>query len=494
MSHPNDAIQRWEDEGGAPTTRSEASESDNSMSSSTNTGSNEDATGLPVGRLDWLTASFSRFVRIHALAAATLLLAAVVSLAITNSPWSESFRSFWRTSLGVTVRSASFERPLHSWITDGLMTLFFFVVALELKREIVRGELRNLRFAALSLSGAIGGMLLPAGLFLLLAGDARRGWGTVTATDTAFAVGCLAVLGSRIPSSLRLFILSLAIFDDIGAILVIAIGYGHGVNWTAFGWIGIGLLATTGIARLGVRSIPVYFALGVAIWYFWDASGVHPTLTGVALGLMTPTNRWVTPPRLRAILSRALTQSDAATDATLQAQRDGFRHAHTAVRESRSPVEQLEWMLHPWVAFAVLPLFALANAGVAIRDVNISSPLILSTGVALVLGKPVGVFAMSWLAVRVGLARQPTGLTWPVLAAGGMLTGIGFTMSLFIAELAYTPDVLNDARFGILLASVVSAVVGTTLLYVLSRPTGLADATAQQSLRSAPPDLTLRES
>lgn len=392
-----------------------------------------------------------------------------MSLAIINSPWSESFRSFWGTSVGVTIGATGFERPLRGWITDGLMTLFFFVVALELKRELVRGELRNLRFAALSLSGALGGMLVPAGLFLLFAGDASRGWGTVTATDTAFAIGCLAVLGSRVPSSLRLFILSLAIFDDIGAILVIAIGYGHGVNWSAFGWIGLGLLVTAAIARLGIRSIPVYFALGLVIWYFWDASGVHPTLTGVALGLMTPTNRWVAPPRLRAIFSRALAQSGAETDATPRAQREGFRRAHAAVRESRSPVEQLEWALHPWVAFAVLPLFALANAGVVIGDVNMTSPIILSTGVALVIGKPVGVFVLSWLAIRVGVASRPAGMTWPMLAAGGMLTGIGFTMSLFIAELAYTPDVLNDARFGILLASAVSAGAGTLALFLLTR-------------------------
>ncbi|MAY74875.1 MAG: Na+/H+ antiporter NhaA [Phycisphaerae bacterium] len=433
---------------------------------------------LPFGRLDWVTAPFARFFRIHAIAAAVLLLAAVIALAFTNSVWSAWYQSLWNTSAGFVFGSADFTRPLRGWITDGLMTLFFFVVALELKRELVQGELRNVRFAMLSLFGALGGMVVPAGLFLLLAGDARAAWGTVTATDTAFAVGCLAVLGSRIPPSLRLFVLSLAIFDDIGAILVIAIGYGHGVNWNAIAWVGIGLLSTMGMARLGVRSIPIYFASGLGIWYFWDRSGIHPTLTGVALGLMTPTTRWVTPLKLRAIFTRALNQSDVGTGDSPQSQREGFRRAHTAVRESRSPVEQLEWMLHPWVAFAVLPLFALANAGAVIRDVDLSSPIISSTAVALVIGKPVGVFVLSWLAIRVGIARRPSGLTWPLLGACGMLTGIGFTMSLFIAELAYPPAALNDARFGILLASVVSAVAGIGLLLVLTRSRGVPSIAA----------------
>jgi NhaA family Na+:H+ antiporter len=476
---PNEQLRRWEDDGGLTSASPDGSPGNSDLMSRPLDPRPQGHQDLPFGRLDWITAPFARFFRIHAIAAAVLLLAAVIALAFTNSAWSAWYQSLWDTSAGLVVGSADFTRPLRGWIADGLMTLFFFVVALELKRELVHGELRNIRFAALSLFGAIGGMAVPAGLFLLLAGDARVAWGTVTATDTAFAVGCLAVLGSRIPPSLRLFVLSLAIFDDIGAILVIAIGYGHGVSWTAFAWVGIGLLATFGMARLGVRSIPIYFALGCGIWYFWDRSGIHPTLTGVALGLMTPTTRWVTPLRLRAIFSRALTQSDSGTGESPQSQREGFRRAHTAVRESRSPVEQLEWMLHPWVAFAVLPLFALANAGTVIRDVDLSSPIISSTIAALVIGKPVGVFAMSWLAVRIGIARRPSGLTWPLLGACGMLTGIGFTMSLFIAELAYPPGTLNDARFGILLASVVSAAVGIGLLYALTRSSRLPSITAE---------------
>jgi len=463
-----ESINRWEDDGGA------ASDSQLGLPSESEGGHWD----LPLGRLDWITLPFGRFFRIHAIAAAVLLLAAVVALACSNSAWAHWYQSVWDNSLGFVIASDSFERPLRGWIADGLMTLFFFVIALELKRELVQGELRNLRFAALSLFGAIGGMAVPAGLFLLLAGESRGAWGTVTATDTAFAVGCLALLGSRIPPSLRIFVLSLAIFDDIGAILVIAIGYGHGVNVQAFAWIAIGLLVTTGAARLGVRSIPLYFVLGIAIWYFWDRSGVHPTLTGVALGLMTPTHRWVSPERLRSIVAGALIRSSKASPSRLpQVRHEGLRHSYKAIRESRSPVEQLEWMLHPWVAFAVLPLFALANAGVVIRDVDFSSPVIFSTAVALVIGKPAGVFIFCWIVIRSGIAQRPAGLTWPLLGACGMLTGIGFTMSLFIAELAYSPETLNDARFGILLASVMSAAMGISLICILTsrRPPFQAD-------------------
>jgi NhaA family Na+:H+ antiporter len=487
----NSAAHRWEDDGGAlqcPTTdvfdenyvrsaplhrvrKDRAAEA--ALEFQSRQRQHDD---LPSGRTDWITEPLIRFFKIEAIAAGVLLLAAAIALALTNSVISTSFQDFWRTPVGLEIGLTTYSRPLKGWITDGLMTLFFFVVALELKRELVLGELRNLRFAMLSLSGAIGGMLVPALLFFLLQGTAEglRGWGTVTATDTAFAIGCLCVLGTRIPLSLRLFILSLAVFDDIGAILIIAVGYGHGLNWAAFTWIGLGLLLITICARFGVRSIPAYFALGLATWYFWDASGIHPTLTGVALGLMTPTGRWITAPRLRAILSRVLAQPEAGTEEVAPEQRKNIRRARTAARESRSPVEQLERLLHPWVAFGVLPVFALANAGVVIRDVNLSNPVIFSTVVALVIGKPLGVFALSWLAIRLGLAQRPIGITWPLLAAGGMLTGIGFTMSLFIAELAYSPEILNDARFGILVASIVSASVGTFALFLCTTKHSIA--------------------
>jgi NhaA family Na+:H+ antiporter len=350
------------------------------------------------------------------------------------------------------------------------MTLFFFVVALELKREIVLGELRHVRTAALSFAGALGGMLMPACVFLvLMRGQAgMNGWGTVTATDTAFAVGCLALLGSRIPPSLRLFILSLAIFDDVGAILVVAIGYGEAVNWAAFAAAALGLAVLAGASRVGIRSIPVYFVLGIAIWLCVDASGIHPTLTGVAMGLMTPTRRWVSNIRMRAVLGRVLSHPRGEHAGGDTIERRDLRQASTAARESSSPVERLEFMLHPWVGFLILPTFAFANAGVTLSGAELMEPLSIAILVAFVLGKPAGVLSVSWLAVRLGLAARPPGLTWPLIVGGGLLTGIGFTMALFIAGLAFTPQQFADAKIGILLSSIIAALGGIAVLFWLT--------------------------
>ncbi len=229
---------------------------------------------LPQEPVDRFTKPFTRFLRIEATAGAVLLLCALLALILSNSSWSTSFLAVWDMQAGFRLGGLEFSRSLKHWINDGLMTLFFFVVALELKREMVLGELRNPRMAALSIAAALGGMVVPASLFLLLegGGEGTHGWGIVMATDTAFVIGCLAVLGSRVPHSLRLFLLSLAIFDDIGAIVVIAIGYGGALDWAALCVAGLGLALVAGIARLGVRSFLIYFAIGGAIWLALDAS------------------------------------------------------------------------------------------------------------------------------------------------------------------------------------------------------------------------------
>lgn len=351
------------------------------------------------------------------------------------------------------------------------MTLFFFVVALELKREIVLGELRDPRLATLSLAGALGGMAAPAGLYLLLAGGGAgaHGWGVVMATDTAFVIGCLALLGSRAPLSLRLFLLSLAIFDDVGAIMFVAIGYSGAIDWRPLLVAGAGFAVVLLMARLGVRALALYFLVGAAIWLAIDSSGIHATLTGVALGLMTPARGWVTDERLRAILDRVLARPAGDTWSGDTAERGDLRRAGVAARETLSPIEQLELMLHPWVAFAILPIFALANAGVRVGSAPIDPAVVTAVIAGLAIGKPLGIFTLSWLAVRLRLAVRPPSLTWPMLAAGGVLTGIGFTMALFIAELAFEPVLLVSAKIGILAASVVAGAAGLLSLYLLSR-------------------------
>lgn len=427
--------------------------------------------GLPAEAIHKITAPLARFLRIEAAAGALLLSATITALIFTNSGWARPFLSVWDASIGLQVEEFSFHRSLLHWINDGLMTLFFFVVALELKREIVLGELRHIRLALLPLAGAIGGMFFPALLYLLLmrGRPEAHGWGVVMATDTAFVIGCLALLGSRIPPALRLFLLSLAIFDDVGAILVVAFGYGGSLSFTALGLSFLILAMIKVMSSLGVRSVPVYFFLGVTTWLCLDSSGVHPTIAGVLLGLMTPAKSWVNDERLRAIFNQVLSYPRGEHWSGDTVDRKDLGKAGAAARETLSPLERIEMRLHPWVGFAIMPIFALANAGVKLPGADFGQPLVLAIGVGLVLGKPLGVFLMSWLAVRLGLATLFPGLTWPVLTAGCFLTGIGFTMSIFIAGLAFPASIQADAKIGILMASVISATLGVVALWLTSR-------------------------
>jgi NhaA family Na+:H+ antiporter len=425
---------------------------------------------LPEEPVDRFTKPFARFLRIEAAAGAVLLLAVVCAMALSNSPWSTPFLALWELPLGIALGSAELSHPLKHWINGGLMTFFFFVVALELKREIVLGELRNPRIASLSIAGALGGMIVPSALYLLVAGSgvSIRGWGIVAATDTALMIGCLAVLGSRVPLSLRLFLLSLAIFDDIGAILVIAIAYGDSLNPWALTLAAVGLGIAAVVARLGVRSLAVYGGIGVAVWLALDSSGIHPTVAGVALGLMTPARGWVSEDRLRAILRRVLARPSGERSSGDTPDRRDLQRAGIATREALSPVERLEIRLHPWVAFAVLPLFALANAGIPLGAVELDWTIAGAIVLGLVLGKPVGVVLFSFLAVRLRIARRPASLSWAVMAGGSLLTGIGFTMATFIAELALPPSLLGSAKLGILVASAAAAAAGLIALVWLT--------------------------
>lgn len=426
---------------------------------------------LPKAPADRFTKPLAHFLHIEAAGGVVLLVCAILAFALSNSPWSAPFLSFWETPVDFRFGGIEVSHSLKHWINDGLMTFFFFLVALEMKREIVLGELRNPRMAALSLAGALGGMFMPASVYLLLVGGGpgMRGWGTIMATDTAFVIGCLALLGPRVPQSLRLFLLSLAIFDDIGAIMVVAIGYGGALNWFAIGLTGLGLAVMAAASRLGIRSIPVYFALGSLVWMAMDASGIHATLTGVLLGLMTPARSWVSDTRFHAILNRliAYPPDDPLSGNALD--RHDLHRARVAVREVLSPVERLEIALHPWVSFGIMPIFALANAGVTISRADIDGAIVMAIVAGFVFGKPVGVALFSYVAVSLRLAIRPPELSWGILAAGGLLTGIGFTMALFIAELAFSPELLASAKLGILSASVGAATFGVLALLWLTR-------------------------
>ncbi|MDD3447341.1 MAG: Na+/H+ antiporter NhaA, partial [Zavarzinia sp.] len=312
---------------------------------------------------------------------------------------------------------------------------------------------------------------LPAGIFILFesGGPGIHGWGTAMATDTAFVVGGLAVLGTRIPQSLRLFLLSLAIFDDLGAILVVAIGYGGSLNVYALGAAGVGLCVVAGMARFGFRGFPGYFAMGVLIWLAVDLSGLHPTLVGVALGLMTPARGWVSDNRLHAILNRVTAYPPGDHWSGDTTDRADLRRAGVATTEALSPIERLEITLHPLVAFGIAPLFALANAGTVLDGTGFDVSLASAIFLGFVVGKPLGILTFSAVAVGLGLALRPPDLPWHLMAAGAMLAGIGFTMALFIADLAFGRELLVTAKIGILAASCLSGAAGLSALAWLTR-------------------------
>lgn len=408
------------------------------------------------------------FLETEAAGGVVLLVAAVVALGWANSPWSGGYEALWHTDLSVGLGRFVLVEDLRHWVNDGLMALFFFVVGLEIKRELVHGDLRDPRVAAIPAIAALGGMVVPALLFLAMTfgGGAAKGWGIPMATDIAFAVGVVALLGSRVPASLKLFLLTFAIVDDIGAIVVIAVFYATDVQPVFLATAAGLVVVMVGLRRAGVVWLAPYVALGVGVWLATHASGVHATIAGVALGLLAPA-RPLTP----AAVAREWAQdlSDDPGPAELDAM---SRLAQTTV----SPAERLEHRLHPWTSFVVVPLFALANAGVVIKADSFDAPATVgvTAGVVLglVVGKLVGITAATWLAVRFGLGRRPEGATWAMVVGIAAIGGIGFTVSLFIAELAYEPGAVQDAaKLGVLGASTVAALLGATLLIRACRRT-----------------------
>lgn len=429
---------------------------------------------LPRRHIERFTKPFSHFLSVQAAGGVFLLVAALIAIAFSNSSAAPSYLSLWDTPISLGVGSWTYTHPLKEWINDGLMTFFFFLVSVELKRELTLGELKKPKVAALSIFAAVGGMLVPATFYLFLQWNepGRDGWGTVMATDTAFVVCCLALLGASLPNSLRIFMLSLAIVDDIGAILVVAVGYSSDIRWGGVGVFALGIALIQVMSRLGVRSFPPYFVIGGFIWLALETSGIHATVTGVVLGLMTPARRWVNDQRLYAILAQVVAHPTAKEHSGDTKDRATLQIAEIAARESLSAVERLQIGLHPWVGFTVLPLFALANAGLAFSVASLASSVTWAVFFGFAVGKPVGVVTFSWLAIKMGWAEKPADLSWPLLIGGSVLTGIGFTMALLIADLAFDTALLEAAKHGILMASVFSAVVGTLLLklVVMGRP------------------------
>ena len=404
------------------------------------------------------------FLRIETAGSVLLLAAALIALVWANSPAADSYDSFWHTHITLDLGVLRLDETLQHWVNDALMVVFFFVVGLEIKYEIVHGDLRDPKTAALPIVAAIGGMLVPAGIYLAVVGggDGSSGWGIPMATDIAFAVGVLGLLGRRIPSAARLFLLTLAIVDDIGAILVIAVFYTEDLDLVALA-IAIGLLGVMMVMRkLRIWSVPAYLVVGTGVWLATLESGVHATLAGVAIGLMTPAT-----PLLEEDVARGYAQK-ALADRQLDA--DELYRMRFLMEESVSIVERLQSRLHPLSSYVALPVFALANAGVhlggGVLVESASSVVALGIVAGLVVGKPLGIVLAAFLAVRFGLGRLPEKTNWRMLTGLGAVGGIGFTVSLFIAGLSFPGQELltEEAKVGILVGSLLAALLGVALL------------------------------
>ncbi len=424
----------------------------------------ENTATLPDQRVRRLLVPVTRFLRIESLSGIVLLLAALAAIAIANSPWAEPVGSFWHLPAGFHIGTWSFELSLTHVINDGLMTLFFFVIGLEIKRELALGELRRLQFAVIPVSAAIGGMVVPPLLYLAFqhGEPGAQDWGVSMVTDTAFVIGLLALFGKRLPLNLRTFVLSVAVIDDVVAVAVIATAYSENLQLWSFGLGVVAVAAVVGLRYLGVRLIPVYFVAGFLAWFVVDLSGVHPTVVGIALGLLTPVRPWVDGHTFQSIAGRIFSSSAGKP---VQA----MRSMAFAARELLSPLERLEFMLHPWVSFLILPVFAFASAGVALDISGFDKSMVAALVVASAVGKPVGILLGSWLAVKFARTTLPANLSWPLLAAAGALSGIGFSMGLFVANLAFNGRLLQTATLGVLAASLTSAAIGLTLLFAALR-------------------------
>ncbi|MEY4580695.1 MAG: Na+/H+ antiporter NhaA, partial [Pseudomonadota bacterium] len=425
-----------------------------------------------------------RFLQVEAASGILLLLAAAIALLWANSRWSASYFALWRTSVSVGIGALHFERSLEWFVNDGLMVIFFFVVGLEIRREIHQGELSEWRRAALPAVAAVGGMLAPAGLYLLLASSpaARAGWGVPMATDIAFAVGILALLGERVPPALRVLLLALAVIDDLGAIIVIAAFYSSGIAWSGLLVAAAGLACVLLLRWFGVRHKPVYVIPGFVIWAGVYSAGIHPTIAGVIIGLITPVRAWLGAEGFVDRVREELVPLRAAgTAVSSQHLANTLHHVDSARREALSPAESLIDVLHPWVAFVIMPVFALANAGVPVAGLDSSDATALSiaagVGVGLVVGKPIGVLFAIWLTRRLGISILPVGLGPRHLLVLGVVAGVGFTMALFVAQLAF-PDarMLAAAKMGVLVASGVAAVFALALGRLLLKPQSTAGA------------------
>lgn len=425
--------------------------------------------------IEKLTYPIQEFLHQQASGGILLIIATVIALAWANSPFAESYHHLWHTYVKIDVSGVGLNYSLHHWINDGLMVIFFFVVGLEIKRELLVGELSSVKKAALPIAAALGGMIFPALIYTVfnLGSEGTSGWGIPMATDIAFVVGILALLGKRVPLALKIFILALAIVDDLGAVLVIAIFYTSNISLTSL-FIAAGLIIVLIVMnKLGVRNLLVYTLVGIALWLAFLKSGVHPTVAGVLLAFTIPVSSRINTKKFTNKTESLLKDFDNAGEHGEDVLTNSERLSIVDQIENNcekilTPLQRFEHYLHPWVSFFIMPVFALANAGVTIGSgfsSAITHPVSIGIVLGLFLGKQIGIFSFSYLAVKLKLASEPEGVSWKKIYAASVLAGIGFTMSLFIANLAFnSPELLNISKVGILTGSLLSGIVGFIIL------------------------------
>jgi NhaA family Na+:H+ antiporter len=410
------------------------------------------------------------FFALEAASGILLAFAALLALVWANSPWAESYRALFHAPISVSVGSLWAAFKLDELVNDGLMTVFFLLVGLEIKRELAVGELSSVRKAMLPLIAALGGMLAPALIYVALTRGtgAESGWGIPMATDIAFSIGCLTLLKKRVSHGLIVYLTALAIFDDLGGILVIALFYGSGIHLP---W--LGAAAGVGVVlwlfnRMHLGIAGLYAVAGILLWWTLHHAGIHATLAGVMVGLAVPATSPRSPREILAELSQFLSEVLARAPA-VDVDAQELLHIEETIEDLEPPLNRFVHALHSTVAYGIVPLFALANSGVSVQGMGwqtLMSPVCLGVGLGLVLGKPLGIFGFTWGATRLGLGDLPAESTYPKILGVASIAGIGFTVALFIANLAFAnaPALLNEAKLGILLGSLVSAILGMSLL------------------------------
>lgn len=424
--------------------------------------------------IDRIMAPVNRFIQLEYTSGIVLLISLIIAILWANSSYHDSYEQLWHTNFSIGFDYLNLSQPLHVWINDGLMAIFFFLIGLELKREFMEGELSTISKASLPISAALGGMLVPALIFFYFnkGTEAANGWGIPMATDIAFALALLSMAGRHIPASIKVFLSALAVADDLGAILVIAFFYTTEINYISLAIAGVFFVLLILGNLLGIRGSMFYLILGIVVWISFLFSGVHATIAGVLVAFTIPAitkiNEQVYSENLRNLSYDFEKDIPENSNLITVKQREIIQRVKSLSLAAETPLQAIEHALHPWVALGIMPLFALANGGIVIGSdffTSIINPVSIGVALGLVFGKFVGILTFTWIMVKLGLSSLPERVNWKHIFGVALLAGIGFTMSLFISGLAFkNPELIVQAKYGILTASVVAAILGTLVL------------------------------